>query len=239
MRAGAGVFDCDPTMPNVTGSLHIGHMLDAYGMIDILTRWHPHARIQHLVFAGDGPCGDFDATRGGAGVGAARDRLPEAGAGRVCAARVEMEGGEWRENYAADEADLARKPAIWSREKFTLSPELSRVVRMVFVQLYEEGSWKLSRALRMNEQWCPVCLTVLSDLEVLHEDRQGHLWYVRYPVVGTQEHIVVATTRPETMLGDTAVAVHPEDGRYKHLIRTRRVYGCFATDGAGDSDYRR
>jgi len=89
---------------------------------------------------------------------------------------------------------------------------------MVFVQLYEQGL--IYRAQRMTN-WCPVCLTVLSDLEVLHEDRQGHLWYVRYPVVGTQEHIVVATTRPETMLGDTAVAVHPEDERYKHLIGKR------------------
>ena len=66
--------------------------------------------------------------------------------------------------------------------------------------------------------WCPVCLTVLSDLEVNHEDRQGHLWHIRYPVDGTSESIVVATTRPETMLGDTAVAVNPDDERYKHLI---------------------
>src|SRR6266849_5991329 len=74
--------------------------------------------------------------------------------------------------------------------------------------------------------WCPVCLTVLSDLEVLHEERQGHLWYVRYPVVGTQEFVVVATTQPETMLGDTAVAVHPEDERYKHLIGKRVLFTC-------------
>src|SRR5258706_407991 len=90
-----------------------------------------------------------------------------------------------------------------------------RIGRMVFVQLYEQGL--IYRAHYMTN-WCPVCLTVLSDLEVLHEERQGHLWHIRYPVVGTQEHIVVATTRPETMLGDTAVAVHPEDERYKHLI---------------------
>src|SRR5260221_8758159 len=69
--------------------------------------------------------------------------------------------------------------------------------------------------------WCPVCLTVLSDLEVLHEERQGHLWHIRYPVVGTQEHVVVATTRPETMLGDTAVAGPPEDERYTHLVGKR------------------
>ncbi len=103
----------------------------------------------------------------------------------------------------------------WSRERFTLSPEMSRVVRKVFVQLYTEGL--IYRETRLVN-WCPVCLTVLSDLEVNHEDRQGHLWHIRYPVDGTSESIVVATTRPETMLGDTAVAVNPDDERYKHLI---------------------
>src|SRR5260370_40237651 len=92
---------------------------------------------------------------------------------------------------------------------------MSRVVREVFVRLYEEGL--IYRETRLVN-WCPACLTVLSDLEVVHEERQGHLWHIRYPVAGTKEFLVVATTRPETMLGDTAVAVHPEDERYKHLI---------------------
>ena len=104
----------------------------------------------------------------------------------------------------------------WSREKFTLSPELSDVVREVFVRLYEEGL--IYREKRLLN-WCPVCLTVLSDLEVVHEERPGHLWHIKYPVAGSRdEFLTVATTRPETMLGDTAVAVHPEDDRYKHLI---------------------
>src|SRR5437870_3914128 len=102
----------------------------------------------------------------------------------------------------------------WSREKFTLSPEMSRVVREVFVRLYEE---KLIYRETRLVNWCPVCLTVLSDLEVVHEERQGHLWHIKYPVAGTDQFVVVATTRPETMLGDTAVAVHPEDERYKAL----------------------
>jgi valyl-tRNA synthetase len=88
----------------------------------------------------------------------------------------------------------------------------------VFVQLYEEGL--IYRAFYMTN-WCPDCLTVLSDLEVVHEERQGHLWHIRYPVVGTKEYVVVATTRPETMLGDTAVAVHPEDERYARLVGKR------------------
>jgi len=103
----------------------------------------------------------------------------------------------------------------WSRERFTLSPEMSRVVRKVFVQLYNEGF--IYRETRLVN-WCPVCLTVLSDLEVNHEERQGHLWHIRYPVAGTKDFVVVATTRPETMLGDTAVAVHPEDERYARLV---------------------
>jgi valyl-tRNA synthetase len=103
----------------------------------------------------------------------------------------------------------------WSREKFTLSPELSPVVREAFVRLYEEGLiYRENRLLN----WCPVCLTVLSDLEVVHEERQGHLWHIKYAVAGTNEFLVVATTRPETMLGDTAVAVNPEDERYAHLV---------------------
>jgi valyl-tRNA synthetase len=92
---------------------------------------------------------------------------------------------------------------------------MSRVVREVFVRLYEE---KLIYRETRLVNWCPVCLTVLSDLEVLHEERQGHLWHIKYPVVGTDQFVVVATTRPETMLGDTAVAVHPEDERYRALI---------------------
>jgi valyl-tRNA synthetase len=91
---------------------------------------------------------------------------------------------------------------------------MSRVVREVFVRLYEE---KLIYRETRLVNWCPVCLTVLSDLEVLHEERQGHLWHIKYPVVGTDQFVVVATTRPETMLGDTAVAVHPEDERYRAL----------------------
>src|SRR5438046_604860 len=92
---------------------------------------------------------------------------------------------------------------------------MSRVVREVFVRLYEEGL--IYRETRLVNR-CPLCLTVLSDLEVVHEERQGHLWYIKYPVVGTQEFLVVATTRPETMLGDTAVAINPEDERYAHLV---------------------
>ena len=103
----------------------------------------------------------------------------------------------------------------WTRERFTLSPELSRAVTEVFVRLYEDG---LIYRGHYIVNWCPQCRTAISDLETVHEERQGHLWHIRYPIVGTNESVVVATTRPETMLGDTAVAVHPSDPRYQHLI---------------------
>ena len=103
----------------------------------------------------------------------------------------------------------------WTRERFTLSPEFSRAVTEVFVRLYEDG---LIYRGHYIVNWCPQCRTAISDLETVHEERQGHLWHIRYPIVGTNEFVVVATTRPETMLGDTAVAVHPSDPRYQHLI---------------------
>src|SRR6266516_8141037 len=96
-----------------------------------------------------------------------------------------------------------------------MDPAYSRAVLEVFVRLYEEG---LIYRGQYIVNWCPRCGTAVSDLEVVHEERQGHLWYIKYPVVGTPEFLVVATTRPETMLGDTAVAVNPEDERYVHLV---------------------
>jgi valyl-tRNA synthetase len=103
----------------------------------------------------------------------------------------------------------------WQRERFTMDEGLSKSVREVFVRLYDDGL--VYRANRLIN-WCPRCHTALSDLEVEHEDKKGHLWHLRYPVIGTDRHLVVATTRPETMLGDSAVAVHPEDERYQDLI---------------------
>jgi valyl-tRNA synthetase len=209
------VFSMVIPPPNVTGSLHIGHMLD-HTEIDILTRWHRMRGYNTLYLPG----------MDHAGISTQRvvvRELAEQGIDYRKLGREEFVRRVWKWKDESGGKITQQMKQIgescdWSREKFTLSPELSRVVRMVFVQLYEQGL--IYRAQRMMN-WCPVCLTVLSDLEVLHEDRQGHLWYVRYPVVGTQEHIVVATTRPETMLGDTAVAVHPEDERYRHLIEKR------------------
>jgi len=209
------VFSIVIPPPNVTGSLHIGHMLD-HTEIDILTRWHRMRGYNTLYLPG----------MDHAGISTQRvvvRELAEQGIDYRKLGREEFirRVWKWKEESGGKITQQMKQigeSCDWSREKFTLSPELSRVVRMVFVQLYEQGL--IYRAHYMTN-WCPVCLTVLSDLEVLHEERAGHLWHIRYPVVGTQEHIVVATTRPETMLGDTAVAVHLEDERYKHLVGKR------------------
>jgi valyl-tRNA synthetase len=206
------VFSIVIPPPNVTGSLHIGHMLD-HTEIDILTRWHRMCGYNTLYLPGTDH----------AGISTQRvvvKQLADQGINYRDLGREEFlkRVWKWKEESGGTIQRQMREigeSCDWTREKFTLSPELSKVVIEVFVRLYEEGL--IYRDKRMTN-WCPVCLTVLSDLEVLHEERAGHLWYIKYPVAGSKEFLVVATTRPETMLGDTAVAVHPEDERFKHLI---------------------
>ena len=206
------VFSIVIPPPNVTGSLHIGHMLE-HTEIDIMTRWHRMRGYNTLFLPGTDH----------AGISTQRvvvKQLMDQGIDYHKLGREEFEKRVWAWKAEAGGQITEQMKSIgescdWSRERFTLSPEMSRVVRKVFVQLYNEGF--IYRETRLVN-WCPVCLTVLSDLEVNHEERQGHLWHIRYPVAGTTEWVVVATTRPETMLGDTAVAVHPEDERYKHLV---------------------
>jgi valyl-tRNA synthetase len=212
VNAPGPVFSIVIPPPNVTGSLHIGHMLE-HTEIDILTRWHRMRGYNTLYLPGTDH----------AGISTQRvvvKYLKDQGIDYQKLGRVEFEKQVWKWKEEAGNQITQQMKGIgescdWSRERFTLSPEMSRVVREVFVRLYQEGL--IYRETRLVN-WCPVCLTVLSDLEVLHEERQGHLWHIRYPVPGSDEFVVVATTRPETMLGDTAVAVHPEDERYKHLV---------------------
>jgi len=206
------VFSIVIPPPNVTGSLHIGHMLE-HTEIDILTRWHRMRGYNTLYLPGTDH----------AGISTQRvvvKYLADQGINYQQLGRDKFEAQVWKWKEEAGGQIIEQMKGIgescdWSREKFTLSPEMSRKVREVFVQLYEE---KLIYRETRLVNWCPDCLTVLSDLEVAHEERRGHLWYIRYPVRGTNQYAVVATTRPETMLGDTAVAVHPEDKRYQHLI---------------------
>jgi valyl-tRNA synthetase len=215
-RADAGapgpVFSVVIPPPNVTGSLHIGHMLN-HTEIDILTRWHRMRGFNTLYLPG----------MDHAGISTQRvvvKQLADQGIDYRKLGREEFERRVWEWKAESGGRIIAQMKQIgetcdWTREKFTLSPEYSRVVREVFVRLYEG---KLIYRDTRLVNWCPECLTVLSDLEVEHQDRPGKLWYIRYPVAGSSEFVVVATTRPETMLGDTAVAVNPEDERYQHLI---------------------
>ncbi len=206
------VFSIVIPPPNVTGMLHIGHMLD-HTEIDILTRWHRMRGYNTLYLPGTDH----------AGISTQRvvvRQLAHQGIHYRELGREEFirRVWQWKEESGGTiqrQMKQIGESCDWSREKFTLSPELSRVVREVFVRLYEQGL--IYREKRMVN-WCPGCRTVLSDLEVIHEEKQGQLWHIKYPVAGTSEYLVVATTRPETMLGDTAVAVHPEDQRYQHLL---------------------
>ncbi|MCC7175142.1 MAG: valine--tRNA ligase [Bryobacterales bacterium] len=206
--AGAPVFCLVIPPPNVTGSLHMGHMLE-HTEIDVTIRWRRMRGEKTLWLPGTDHAGiatQMVVTRKLAEEGIDRREL-----GRDAFVKRVW---EWKEQYGgAIKRQMIRLGAScdWSRERFTMDPGLSRAVREVFVRLYEKG---LIYRGEYMVNWCPHCHTALSDLETVREETQGNLWHIRYPVKGTESHLVVATTRPETMLGDTAVAVHPKDERY-------------------------
>jgi valyl-tRNA synthetase len=197
--------------PNVTGSMHIGHMLE-HSLIDTAVRWHRMRGDNTLFLPGVDHAGiatQMLVERSLAADGVSRHQL-----GREEFVRRVW---EWKEKYGSRITGQMKRigdSCDWSRERFTLSPELSRAVTEAFVRLYEGGL--IYRGTYMVN-WCPRCNTALSDLEVKHDDVNGHLWHIRYPVKDSTRSLVVATTRPETMLGDTAVAVNPKDPRYQDL----------------------
>ena len=198
--------------PNITGQLHMGHALDNT-LQDILIRfkrmqgynalWQPgtdHASIATEVKV--------------------TNKLREEGIDKE---ELGREGflkrtWEWREEYGGRIVSQLKKlgsSADWDRERFTMDEGCSKAVQEVFIRLYEKGYiYQGSRIIN----WCPVCQTSISDAEVEYEDQAGHFWHINYPIVGTDKCIEIATTRPETMLGDTAIAVHPDDERYKDLV---------------------
>jgi valyl-tRNA synthetase len=206
------VFSLVIPPPNVTGSLHIGHMLE-HAEIDVTIRWHRMLGENTLWLPGTDHAGI--ATQ----MVVAR-KLAEEGIDYRALGREEFEKRVWE--WKALSGDTIKRQMIrlgascdWSRERFTLDAGLSRAVREVFVRLYEKG---LIYRGEYMVNWCPRCHTAISDLEVTHADQQGHLWHIRYPVNGMPgRFLTVATTRPETMLGDTAVAVNPKDERYLDL----------------------
>jgi len=197
--------------PNVTGRLHMGHMLNQTQM-DIIVRWHRMRGFITLWLPGTDHAGI--ATQ----MMVERDLAKEGKKRRDLGREKFIERvWEWKKLYGGAIFDQMRRLGAsvdWDREYFTMDENLSRAVREAFVRLYEEG---LIYRGKYIVNWCPRCETAISDLEVKHEDVVGKLWEIRYPVVGSDEFITVATTRPETMLGDTAVAVNEKDERYTHL----------------------
>jgi len=198
--------------PNVTGMLTMGHILNNT-IQDLLIRWKKMQGYETLWMPGTDHAGIATQNK----VEAA---IAQEGTDRHKLGREEFlkRVWQWKEKYGGIILQQLRKLGAacdWDRECFTMNEGLSRAVREVFVSLYEKGLIYKGRRL-IN--WCPRCHTALADEEVNYTDQEGKLWTIAYPLKGEKGEIVVATTRPETMLGDTAVAVHPEDARYKHLV---------------------
>lgn len=209
------VFSIVLPPPNITGSIHIGHMLE-HTQIDILVRWRRMQGFKTLWLPGMDHAGIATQV-------VVERRLAAEGLKREQLGREEFERRVWQ--WKAESGGNIKQQMIrlgvscdWTRARFTLDPPLYRAVMEAFLRLYREG---LIYRGRYMVNWCPRCQTALSDLETVHESREGRLWFIRYPVKDSNEFITVATTRPETMLGDTAVAVHPEDERYRHLVHKR------------------
>ncbi|MDD3173241.1 MAG: valine--tRNA ligase [Herbinix sp.] len=198
--------------PNITGQLHMGHALDNT-MQDILIRfkrmqgynalWQPgtdHASIATEVKI--------------------LEQLKKEGINKEDLTREEFleKAWKWKEEYGGRIISQLKKlgsSCDWDRERFTMDEGCNEAVTEVFIKLFNEGKiYKGSKIIN----WCPVCHTTISDAEVEHEEQAGHFWHIKYPIVGEEGFVEVATTRPETMLGDSAVAVHPDDERYQHLI---------------------
>ncbi len=217
-----GYFTADPSRdgkvfsivippPNVTGQLHLGHALNV-SLQDIIVRTRRMQGYNTLWLPGTDHAGI--ATQNAVEKDLAKEKKNRHTMGRdAFVDRV----WQWRETYGSRILHQLRRLGAscdWSRERFTLDPGLSRAVTKVFVDLYNKGL--IYRAKRMIN-WCPRCETALSDLEVDHKDEKAQLWYIKYPLADSTGAITIATTRPETMLGDTAVAVNPDDERYTAL----------------------
>ena len=199
--------------PNVTGQLHMGHAMDST-LQDILTRFKRMQGYSALWLPGTDHAGI--ATQ----IKVEEELRTKEGLTRYDLGREKFlqRVWQWKEKYGNRIVEQQKKMGAscdWSRSRFTMDEGCSKAVRETFCELYDKGLiYKGSRIIN----WCPHCLTALSDAEVEYTDKPGHLWYIRYPLADGSGDIVVATTRPETMMGDTGVAVNPEDEKFKHLI---------------------
>ena len=198
--------------PNITGQLHMGHALDET-LQDILIRWKRMQGYSALWLPGTDHASI--ATEAKIVEAMRAEGISKEDIGRE---KFLERAWAWKEKFGGRIIEQLKKLGTscdWERERFTLDEGCSKAVREVFVRLYEKGL--IYRGERIIN-WCPHCLTSISDAEVDYSEKDGNFWHLRYPITGTDEFIELATTRPETLLGDTAVAVHPDDERYKHLV---------------------
>ncbi len=198
--------------PNVTGKLHMGHALDGT-LQDILIRYKRMQGFNTLWLPGTDHAAISTEVK-------IIEKLKEEGINKTDLGREKFleRAWEWTEEYGGTIVNQQKKlgcSADWSRSRFTMDEGLSKAVLAVFKKLYDKGL--IYKGKRMIN-WCPCCNTSISDAEVEYEEEPTHLWHIKYKVVGEDRYLTVATTRPETMLGDTAVAVHPDDERYKDLV---------------------
>ena len=198
--------------PNITGKLHMGHALDNT-LQDILIRYKRMQGYNALWIPGTDHAAISTEVK-------VTNQLKAEGIDKK---ELGREGflkrtWQWKEEYAGTIEGQLKKLGVscdWDRERFTMDEGCSNAVKEVFIRLHEKGFiYKGSRIIN----WCPVCKTSLSDAEVEHEEQAGHFWHIKYPIVGTDRFLEIATTRPETLLGDTAIAVHPDDDRYKDIV---------------------
>ena len=198
--------------PNITGKLHMGHALDNT-LQDILIRYKRMEGYNALWIPGTDHAAISTEVK-------VTNQLKEEGIDKK---ELGREGflkrtWQWKEEYAGTIEGQLKKLGVscdWDRERFTMDEGCSKAVEEVFISLYNKGYiYKGSRIIN----WCPKCKTSLSDAEVEHEEQEGHFWHIKYPIAGTDRSLEIATTRPETMLGDTAIAVHPDDERYRDII---------------------
>ena len=198
--------------PNITGKLHMGHALDET-LQDVLIRYKRMKGYNCLWIPGTDHAAIATELK-------IVEKLRQEGIDKKDLTREEFldKAWAWKKEYGGTILNQLKKLGCscdWSRERFTMDEGLSKAVNYVFIKLYEKGL--IYKGKRMIN-WCPFCNTSISDAEVEYEEEPTHLWYIRYKVKDENKYIIVATTRPETMLGDTGVAVHPEDERYKELI---------------------
>ena len=198
--------------PNITGHLHMGHALDET-MQDILIRWKRMQGYNTLWVPGTDHAAISTEVK-------IVNQMREEGLTKEDLGRDGFlkRAWEWKKEYGGTILNQLKKlgsSCDWERERFTMDEGLSNAVLTVFCKLYEKGY--IYRGEKLIN-WCPTCQTTISDAEVEHEDKQGGFWHIKYPIKGTDRFLEFATTRPETMLGDTAIAVHPEDDRYKDIV---------------------